>query len=317
MRELIDAAGVTLEATTAAIEQRLRDQTFFWLDLHTPDDDEIAMLRDLFHFHPLAIEDSEHFGQRPRLVEYGDYVHLVVYGARHAESPLVEVHCYVSARYLVTIHRDDLPELEEIRQRYARHDMPVGHDLLLLHQVVDALADSFFPILSDLDDTIDSLEDSIVKKPDDRQLQQMFAMKRQLVELRKVVTPQRDLFSRLASGVVEIPGLNDEVQRYFADVYDHLIRISDLVDTYRDLMTGAMDVYLSTVSNRLNDVMKKLAIIATIFLPLTWITGFFGQNFGALVGHIGGWPAFVGLGLGTELVAVGFLLYLFKRRGWL
>src|SRR5258706_8581076 len=106
-------------------------------------------------------------------------------------------------------------------------------------------------------------------------------------------------------------------ERYFRDVYDHLIRISDLIDTYRDLLTGAMDVYLSMVSNNLNVVMKQLAIIATIFLPLSFLTGFFGQNFAWLVARLGGWPTFVIVGIGTELLAVAGLYLLFRRRGWL
>ncbi len=142
-------------------------------------------------------------------------------------------------------------------------------------------------------------------------------MKRLLVGLRRAITPQRDMFASLSGGVAELPGMSSEDERYFRDIYDHLIRISDLIDTYRDLLTSSMDVFLSTVSNRLNVVMKQLAVIATIFLPLTFITGFFGQNFGWMVSHIGGWPAFVGFGIGTELVALGMLLVLFRRRGWL
>jgi magnesium transporter len=110
--------------------------------------------------------------------------------------------------------------------------------------------------------------------------------------------------------------MTTEMERYFRDIYDHLIRISDLIDTYRDLLTSSMDVFLSTVSNRLNVVMKQLAVIATIFLPLTFVTGFFGQNFGWLVKNIAGWPAFVLLGIGTEVVAVAILVTFFKRRGW-
>src|SRR5712691_1328122 len=134
--------------------------------------------------------------------------------------------------------------------------------------------------------------------------------------MRQVNTPQRDMFASLIGGVSELPGMSEKDERYFRDVYDHLIRISDLIDTYRDLLTGAMDVYLSTVSNRLNVVMKQLAIIATIFLPLSWLTGFFGQNFGFLVNHIGGWQTFAAFGIGTEIVAVFGLFVLFKRRGW-
>jgi magnesium transporter len=141
-------------------------------------------------------------------------------------------------------------------------------------------------------------------------------MKRLLVGMRKAVTPQRDLFASLMGSVAELPGMTQEHERYFRDVYDHLIRISDLIDTYRDLLTSSMDVFLSTVSNRLNAVMKQLTVIATIFLPLTFITGFFGQNFGWMVGRIGSWPVFVGLGIGTELIALALLLAFFKRRGW-
>jgi len=117
-------------------------------------------------------------------------------------------------------------------------------------------------------------------------------------------------------GVAELPGMTSEDERYFRDIYDHLIRISDLIDTYRDLLTSSMDVFLSTVSNRLNVVMKQLAIIATIFLPLSWLTGFFGQNFGWLVDHIGRWETFVGLGIGTELLVLAVMLVYFKRRRW-
>jgi magnesium transporter len=176
--------------------------------------------------------------------------------------------------------------------------------------------DSFFPILADFDDRIDALEDSIFSRANDEQLQELFSMKRVLVGLRKAVSPQRDTFAQLAGGLAEMPGFTSDDERYFRDIYDHLIRISDLIDSYRDLLTGAMDVYLSTVSNRLNDVMKKLTVIATIFLPLAWITGFFGQNFGFMVRHIGSWEAFLVFGIGVELAVMIAMLYLFRRRGW-
>jgi magnesium transporter len=137
-------------------------------------------------------------------------------------------------------------------------------------------------------------------------------MKRLLVVMRKAVSPQRDTFARLMGGIAQLPGLAEEDERYFRDIYDHLIRISDLIDSYRDLLTGAMDVYLSTVSNRLNSVMKQLTIIATIFLPLSWLTGFFGQNFGFEVRHIAGWEAFLLYGIGLEVVALALLLGYFQ-----
>ena len=121
----------------------------------------------------------------------------------------------------------------------------------------------------------------------------------------------------LVAGMVELPGITPDSDPYLRDLYDHTIRISDMIDSYRDLLSNGMDVYLSMVSNNLNVVMKQLAVIATVFLPLSFLTGFFGQNFGWLVGHLNGWPTFVILGLGTELLAVGGLYWLFRSRGWL
>jgi magnesium transporter len=298
------------------VEGLLSGGAFFWLDLDKPSRGDFEILRDLFGFHPLAVEDSEQFGQRAKIDEYDDFVFLVVYGAAPDEDDLVEVHCFYSERFLITVHRDDCPAFEEIRRRYATLEKPIAHPSLLLYRILDGLVDSFFPILADFDDRIDDLEDGIFRRADDRQLQEIFRMKRLLVGMRKSVTPQRDAFARLMGGVSELPGFQDEDERYLRDVYDHLIRISDLIDSYRDLLTGAMDVYLSTVSNRLNSVMKQLTIIATIFLPLSWLTGFFGQNFGFEVRHIAGAPAFLVLGVLTELAVVAVMLAYFKRRGW-
>jgi magnesium transporter len=228
----------------------------------------------------------------------------------------VEVHCIYSERFLITVHRDDAPAFTEIRRRYQKRKAPIDDPPRLLYQIIDALVDSFFPILADFDDRIDELENETFLNASDKQLHEIFAMKRLLVGMRKAVTPQRDMFASLVGGVAELPGMTREDERYLRDIYDHLLRISDLIDTYRDLLTSSMDVFLSTASNRLNVVMKQLAVIATIFLPLTFVTGFFGQNFGWLVRNIGGWPAFVVFGIGVELVAIALLVALFKRRGW-
>jgi magnesium transporter len=311
-----DEGGGEMHFDRKTVEGLIAGDKFFWLDLDRPDDDDFAILRDVFEFHPLAVEDSEDFGQRAKIDAYDDFVFLVVYGAVPDDDRLVEVHCFYSERYLVTVHRDDCPAFVEIRRRYAKRENPIERPSRLLYHIVDGLVDSFFPILADFDDRIDELEDSIFRKADDRQLQEIFQMKRLLVGIRKAITPQRDTFARIMGGVAELPGLDADDERYFRDVYDHLIRISDLVDSYRDLLTGAMDVYLSTVSNRLNAVMKQLTIIATIFLPLSWLTGFFGQNFGFEVRNIGSWESFAGLGVGTEVVGLLVLLVYFKRRGW-
>ena len=141
-------------------------------------------------------------------------------------------------------------------------------------------------------------------------------MKRRLVRLRRVVVPQRDLLGRMVGGGVELPGMTSEAERYFRDVYDHLVRLGEAMDGDRELMNAAIDAYLSTASNRLNVTTKQLAVIATIFLPLTFVTGFFGQNFGWMVDHVDSWQMFVVLGLGLEVLTLIALLALFRLRGW-
>ena len=203
-----------------------------------------------------------------------------------------------------------------VRETVTRHEVKHPNRLMLLHRLLGELTDGFFPVLSEFDDQIDEIQDAILAKPTDQQLADLFTMKRWLIMVRKVITPQRDMIASLVSGVTELPGMTRDIERYFRDLYDHLIRISDLVDSYRDLLTGSLDSYLSTVSNRLNVVMKQLTIIATIFLPLSFLTGFFGQNFAWMVDRLTSLGVFLGLGIGTEVVAVALLLWLFHRRGW-
>ena len=308
---------------TAIDEARIRDHLqrdhFFWLDLDAPGPDELAQLRDIFGFHPLALEDSEDFGQRPKLDDYGDYVFLVFYGAwRHQAQdpkPLRELHLFVSGQYLVTVHRDPLPPLDQ--QREQLDGRCLHSEQFLLYRVLDALVDSFFPLLADMDDEIDDLEDAVLENPTERQLDRLFSLKRELVAMRKVITPQRDLFASSVDRISELPGLELDERDYFRDIYDHLIRISDLIDSYRDLLSGATDLYLSTVSNRQNDVMKQLTVIATIFLPLGFITGFFGQNFGYLVANLirPEWTFWV-IGVGSIVATCLGLLADFRRKGW-
>jgi magnesium transporter len=303
-----------------AIRAHLASDTFFWLDLTGAGEAELEKLRELFGFHPLALEDALHFDQRPKLDSYADHVLMVFYGAHEhpgdEDELLHEVQMFISGAYLVTLHKDALPVLAE---QQARLDGVVLHsEQFLLYRVFDALTDSFFPLLARIDDEIDELEAAILAGPNDVQLQRLFAVKRMLVAMRKVVTPQRDLFARSIDQLADLPGLQLDERDYFRDVYDHLIRISDLIDSYRDLLSNSTDLYLSTVSNRQNEVMKQLAIVGTIFLPLSFITGFFGMNFSWLVnrGIASTWSFFV-IGLGSMLLTCVALLRFFKRKGWM
>jgi len=303
------------EVTRPNIELALKEDKLLWLDLRDTDEETLVLLREVFKIHPLAVEDAREFNQRPKVEDYDDFVSLVAYGARGLDEPLVEVHCFYAEHFMVSVHRDQAPAVDEACHALTR--LPTDRRLVALYRLLDALVDSMFPFLAAMDDRIDDLQDQIFENPKEEQLAALFALKRQLVDMRKLVTPQRDMVSTMLTGVVPIPGLTTEGERYVRDLYDHLIRISDMVDSYRDLLSGSLDAYMSMVSNRLNDVMKQLTIIATVFLPLSFLTGFFGQNLGWLVAREGSLGAFLIFGIGTELVAALGLLWMFRRRGWM
>jgi magnesium transporter len=303
-----------------AIDALTERDEFFWLDLVDPSDAQLAALGERFGWHPLALEDMQHFRQRPKLDRYGDQMLIVFYGVRQAagedpgddEPRLVEVHFMVSGGWVVTVRRGGCAELDELRRRIAAN--PSRDEQLVVYRICDTLTDSFFPVLEQVDEAIDELEDAIVLQPTDEQLQRVFRLKRRLVVLRRVITPQRDLAARTIGEIAELPGLETGTRDYFRDVYDHLIRISDLVDSYRDLLTSTMDVYLSTVSNRLNLVMKQLTLVATVFLPITALTGFFGMNFGWLVLHIRSLWSFLVFGVGGAVLSIVALYAWFRRQ---
>jgi magnesium transporter len=324
MKGTLTQDGVITSATRQGIEQAAASGVFFWLDLDIhdpgPDDDVTGLLINTFRFHPVAVQAADQFGQRPRIDDYDDFVHIITFGMAGDGKSLAEVHCFITAKFIISIHQGDCPALGTVRDRIGSHHASevAAPQVVVFYLIMDTLIDSFFPVLSDFDDSIDDLEGAILKNPTEEQLGTLFAMKRQILTIRKVIAPQRDMISSLNAGMVAIPGMTDQGTAYFRNLYDHLIRISDMVDGYRDLIGGAMDTHLSMVSNRLNVVMKQLAVIATIFLPLGFLTGFFGQNFAWPIAHLqAGFGDFLFLGIGSEVVAIVLLFILFKRRGWL
>jgi magnesium transporter len=306
---LIDARGtVEPNVDPPAVESRLRDGIFFWLDIDSPTEADFQILQDDFKLHPLALKDSRKFGQRPKIEDYDDFTLLVVFGAiddptRRSGMRPIEVHCFYSEHWLITVHMGECPVFAELRNQTHKRLPKFDQGLGILYLVVDELVDSFLPQLAELDDGIDELEDQILIDPQPAELQQAISLKRQLVQLRKVVNPQRDMFGGLLSGRYELPGMTDEYEKYFRDIYDHLIRVAEQLDDYRDLASGVTDLYQSTVGNKMNLTMKQLGWVATFFLPLSFLTGFFGQNFGTLVRFINVPWAFFLLGIALDLAA--------------
>jgi magnesium transporter len=324
MKGTLIQGGKATDASKQGIEQAVAGGEFFWLDLDIhdpgPDDDVTGTLTNTFHFHPVAVEAADRFGQRARIDDYGDFVHAITFGMADDGKSVAEVHCFITGTFIISIHQGNCPALATVRDRINGHHASTvaPQQVVIFYVIMDTLIDSFFPVLADFDDSIDNIASAILKNPTEEQLGTLFEMKREIMTIRKVITPQRDMIASLNADMVTIPGLTDQGTAYFRNLYDHLIRISDMVDGYRDLIGGATDTHLSMVSNRLNVVMKQLAIIATVFLPLGFLTGFFGQNFAWPIAHLqSGGADFLFLGIGSELVAIVLLLILFRRRGWL
>jgi magnesium transporter len=293
-----------------------RDE-YFWLDLTDPSEAQAREVGELFSFHPLALEDMLKRGQRPKLDDFGDYMFLVYYGVSDAgagEIELEEVHAFLSGGYIVTSHKRPSPVLKEVRQRLTAQTP--RSEQFVVYRVIDGLTDTFFPVLERLDERMEQLDTEIFERTEPGQLEEITALRRKLVELRRVVTPQRDLLARGIDDILEIPGLESDSRNYFRDVYDHAIRISDQIDSYRDLLAGSRDAYLSVVSNRLNQITKQLTVVATVFLPLSFVVGFFGQNFRWLVVNIDSATAFWGLGIGSLVFSVVALLVWFRRAAY-
>ena len=309
-----------------AIGEMLGRDEYFWVDLDAPSEADVATLDDIFHFHPLALEDLRKKGQRPKLDDFGDYMFLVYYGAQAPEGgtppppdapaeagpaggeriKLEEVHAFISGGYLITVHDGACKALDEVRERLDAQ--APRSEQFVVYRVLDALTDTFFPLLEDLEDRLERLDEEIFSHPSPDHLQPLTDLRRDLVELGRVATPQRDMLARHIDDILEIPGLQADSRNYFRDVYDHAIRISDQIDSFRDLLIGSRDAYLSVTSNRLNEISKQLTVVATIFLPLSFVVGFFGQNFGWMVRNINTAPDFWVIGGGSMIVSLVVLI---------
>jgi magnesium transporter len=293
--------------------ERLRAaDEFFWLDLMRPTPKQRAAVSEFFDLHPIVVEDLEHFDQRPKIDDYERYLHIVFYGIEDAEP--IEVHVIVHGDAMITVRNDHCSTLMGAKDRVAGIDHE--REEYAVYRVLDALTDSFFPYLETLDDQIDDLEEHVIEGTDGEGLQQIVGLKRRLTTLRRLVGPQRDILGNADSLFANLPGFTgDGSHDYFRDVYDHLLRINDSIESFRDVLTGLLDVQLSAQSNRLNGYITRLTVLGTIFLPLTFITGFFGQNFGWLVREVNGEWHFWVFGIGLEVLSIVALLLWFRRTG--
>lgn len=262
--------------------------TLRWLDVSGEKEQVLEQLRERFDFHPLAIEDCHQFDQRPKLEEYRDHLFLVTQGFSSPgdvviELTLHELHAFLGASYLVTVHADELPALEDTWKRVQRNPAMLGRGPdFVYYLIASRLAEANFPILDRIADELEGLEDRVLAGPSKQDLARIFELKRHLVMMRKVLSPQRDTMAML--GRLDDPRVSERTSHYFRDVHDQLVRLNESIEANRDLLGNALDAYLSAVSNRTNEIMKSLTLLSAVFLPLAFIVGFFGQNFQSLPG---------------------------------
>jgi len=320
MRKLFTTGGHVKNATHPEIMKCFGEASDrgFWLDIENPDDDDYHMLEHTFKFHPLALEDVRNQNQRPKVDEYQDYNFAVIFQAdwHDDEVTMHEHHLFVGQNYLISVHLEPAPDLTALQDRIAKSPaLTRGQPAFLTYMVIDVLVDATFPALEQLDDTVDALQDEITDHATTEALSRIYHLKHAVTDLRKFLGAQREVFQRLISHGIHIQ--QQDMTIYYRDVYDHIVRQYETVDALRDLLSSAMDVYLSTVSNRLNKTTTTLAVIASLFLPLSFLTGFYGMNFTYLttVLEVPTWTFWIGVA--TMVVATLFQLWLFKRRGWI
>lgn len=289
----------------------------YWIDLQNYQESDLETLRQRFNFHPLAIEDCLHSNQRAKVDDYGSYMFVVMHaitlgGAGRGRLKIEEVHGFLGDRYLVTIHRNPIAELDNLWKRVAadQPSAPDGADFLY-YLLADALVDGIFPIIDRLSDQIEEVEGAIMERVDEAQLPRLMSLKRTLVTIRRVLSPERDVVAAtLRRGDSRI---SEKTALYLRDVYDHLVRAYEQIDVERDLLGNAMDAYISMMANRTNVIMKQLTLLASIFLPLTFLTGFFGQNFNLLPYES---HALFYVELATIVLLPAAMYFWFRKRGW-
>jgi magnesium transporter len=254
-----------------------------WVRCLAPTDADLLWLQDLYAFHPLTIEDCRNRNQRPKFEPYEGYAFLVLFTLAWEQDTLdtTEIHCFLLARCLITVEDHDSPAIAAVWQRMHQTPdlMQRGADFLL-YAVADAVVDTFFALVDRFEEGIDEIEDCIFTPQPESVQALIFRRRNILIDIRHAIGPMRDVFNALLNR--HLPLIQESHLLYFRDLYDHTVRIYELVETQRERLSNALEVHLSHISNTLSQVMKRLTAVATIFMPLTFLTGVFGMNFAHL-----------------------------------
>lgn len=294
-----------------------------WVDFdNEPDASAESILTGIFRFHPLAVDDALEETHTPKIDDWGDYLYIVlnaflIEGNGALEAATRELDIFLGSNYVVTHHDTQLNAIEKAWDACHRDKRYITHGPdHLLYKIIDDLVAEYWPAMEKIDEEIDRIEDQVFHRPEPDTLERLFSLKRVLLSMRRIITPQREVLNKLARDDYEVVDPQDRV--FFRDIYDHLVRLHDINESLRDLVGGALDTYLSVVNNRMNEVMKTLTIITTLFMPLTFVVGFFGMNFFAAeppqLAWTADWVFYITMAA-MFLVPMGMYLWM-RRRTW-
>ena len=290
-----------------------------WVDIDQPTPEEARLLKDVFHFHELSIEDALAEIHQPKIESYGDYLYLVLHGidfsARKHTFRTKDVDFFLNPKYLVSVHHGLSRSVGRVADACTRNGRVLAEGTAaLLHRIVDTMVDNYRPEVEKLAQRLDKLENEVFERPEPRLARAILEFKKDVASLRQVVLPERDAVGRLARR--EFPFISEQVAYRFRDVHDHLVRLSDEALFFQDRVSGILDAHLSSISNQLNTVMKVLTVISTIFMPLTFITGLYGMNIE--LPHFGlGNDRFFWAALGVMLTISAAMLMWFRSKRWI
>jgi magnesium transporter len=299
---------------------RQRDE-FFWIDLFSPSDEDLERLAAILELHPVALEDTLEFRQRPKLDAYESHVLLVFFTARATGDEAwpavpVEVHVYISGGFVATVRREQCVLLDELHETL----VPEGtaEEEFIVYRILDSLTDAYYPVIEALESVIDDLEARVLNRPRRDYLGRIYRLKQDVHNLQRIVAAQREQFQRGTDSILGLAGLAKGSRAYLRDVGDHLVQVSGELQRQTDDLLALTATYFNANSDRLNAVATRIAVAGTLFVIWTLVTGFFGQNFGWLVNHISGLHAFLFFGVGGFVVPTVILLTLFwaKRDDW-
>jgi len=315
---------ISTDLKPEAYRQALDDEAgLLWVDFEaSPLQEDEPILLESFQFHPLAVDDALRETHVPKVDDWGKYLYIVLQSMEFSqpEDPVLEsleLDVFLGKNFLVTHHDQKLEPVEHLWtavQQDERH-LSSGPDHLL-YRLVDELATGYMQLVEKLDEAIDTLEDNIFNHPEPHILEKIFALKRMTLHFQRVISPEREVLNKLARDDYSM--VDEQARVYYRDVYDHLVRLHDLSENLRDLSSGALDTYLSVINNRTNDIMKTLTIITAFFMPLSFVTGFFGMNFFAADPPFTEWvsrPVFV-LMLLLMVIAPLAMYFWMRQQGW-